>query len=485
MTRSAIASFAILSVGLLAARLCHVRILWAEENLPMAAAAQMQAGKILYRDIWFDKPPLLPALYRLWGARAGWPLRVAGALYILLACALAYRFAGDLWGDAEARWAAALLAFFLTFDTPSAVVPLAADLWMIAPHLAAVYLAWRGRPFWSGIAAGVAFAINTKGLLVLAVCALWSYRALPALLTGFAIPNLAILAWLWSGQALGPYYQQVWKWGRIYAARTFVADPVRNALARTGAWLGFHAALVIGAIWFWRADRGEDRWKWAAWLGVSCIAVAAGWRFFPRYYFQILPVMVLLAARGVCLMRRRARSIILGLALLVPLVRFGPRYFLLARDLAAGRPHDWVDVAMDQDSRKVADLTSSMQQGSLFVWGFRPELYIYTGRPAASRFLDSQPLTGVPADRHLVDATPVAPELAAANRQELIRSQPVLILDGLGPYNPKLSIESYPDLHDWLAAYQPVARTRTTIIYIRNTASSRAESGAPDSPPFR
>src|ERR1700676_5570984 len=96
--------FAFLFLGLLAARLCHVRILWAEESLPMAAAAQMQSGKTLYRDIWFDKPPLLPAAYLLWRVQPGWPLRLAGALYALLACGLAYRFAADVWGQLEARW---------------------------------------------------------------------------------------------------------------------------------------------------------------------------------------------------------------------------------------------------------------------------------------------------------------------------------------------------------------------------------------------
>src|SRR5262249_16926608 len=150
--------------------------------------------------------------------------------------------------------------------------------------------------------------------------------------------------------------------------------------------------------------------------------------------------------------------------------RFGPRYFLLAGDVAAGREHAWVDVAMDRDSRDVAVLTRSLKAAApdtLFVWGFRPELYIYTGLPAASRFLDSQPLTGVPADRPLVDSMSVTPELAAVNRQELVRSRPALILDGLGPYNPKLSIESYPDLQGWLKGYRPVARTRNTIIYRR------------------
>src|SRR6266568_9420666 len=148
--------FLILFLALLGARLCHMRILWAEEGLPMAAAAQMETGKALYREIWFDKPPLLAAFYQFWGTRDGWPLRLVGALYGLLVCWLAYRFADDMWGAAEARWAAALMAFFLIFDTPSAVTPLSADLLMLAPHLAAIYLASRGRPFWSGCLAGLA-----------------------------------------------------------------------------------------------------------------------------------------------------------------------------------------------------------------------------------------------------------------------------------------------------------------------------------------
>ena len=81
----------------LAARLCHLDILWAEETLPLAAAAQVAHGKVLYRDIWFDKPPLLGWMYLVWGARDGFPLRLAGALYALLACWMALRFSDVLW----------------------------------------------------------------------------------------------------------------------------------------------------------------------------------------------------------------------------------------------------------------------------------------------------------------------------------------------------------------------------------------------------
>ena len=55
---------------------------------------------------------------------------------------------------------------------------------MLAPHLAAVWLAYRRRPLWAGALAGVAFTISPKGLLVLAVCAWWAPSW--ALLAGFA-----------------------------------------------------------------------------------------------------------------------------------------------------------------------------------------------------------------------------------------------------------------------------------------------------------
>ncbi|MEO7652983.1 MAG: hypothetical protein ABIZ80_21185, partial [Bryobacteraceae bacterium] len=464
--------FALLAIGLCAAHLCHSGIVWAEEALPAAAAAQMLWGRTLYRDIWFDKPPMLPATYLLWGAAAGWPLRLAGTVYALLCCWLAWLFGRDLWCEREGRWAAGLLAFFLTFDIPSAVLPLAADLLMLAPHFAAIYLAWRGKPFWSGAAAGIAFLINSKGVFVAGACALWSLRALPALALGFALPNIAALGLLVAAGALDAYYEQVWKWGRVYAAVTFVEHPIRNAFARTGSWLGFHAALAGGALWCWLRDpkplADTQRWRFAGWLALSLGAVALGWRFFPRYFFQLLPAITLLGARGISIAPRGVRVALLGV-LLIPFVRFGPRYISLAADLASGHPHEWVDTAMDRDSREAAGLVRQFArpEDTLFVWGFRPELYVYTGLASASRFLDSQPVTGVPADRHLVQSEPLTPALAASNRKELAQSRPAIILDGLGLYNPRLAITQYEDLAAWLAAYERVGQSRSTVIYRR------------------
>src|SRR5262249_49107028 len=197
---------------LVAARLCHTGILWAEETLPLAAAQEMRAGHTLYREIWFDKPPLVALLHL--PLRPGWTLRIAGALYGLLACWIAYRFARDLWSEREGQIAAALLGFFLVFDTPSAVTPLATDLLMLAPPLAAAWIPFRGRALAAGVLAGVAFWISPKGLFVLAACAVWHPALL--LIAGFA-------AVFGAGALIVPasYWDQVWHWGRIYAGAGF------------------------------------------------------------------------------------------------------------------------------------------------------------------------------------------------------------------------------------------------------------------------
>ena len=104
----------------------------------------MRAGKVLYRDIWFDKPPFAPAFYTLLGGEAAGPCALPA--HCTRCCAACWRGASRaIYGaSAKALWAAGLLGFFLIFDFPSSVIPLAADLWMLAPHMAAVWMAYRG-----------------------------------------------------------------------------------------------------------------------------------------------------------------------------------------------------------------------------------------------------------------------------------------------------------------------------------------------------
>ena len=450
--------YALLLALLIVSRLAHSGALWEGEVLPLAAALQMKRGAVLYRDIWFDKPPLVPAIYLLWGAAIGPVGRVAGAIYASIVCLLGGAVAERLWGRREQYIASALFAFFLIFDIHSGVLPLAADLLLLAPHLAAILLAIQKRPLLSGLAAGIGLLFNTKAVFVLAACAIFAWPQAAALLAGFAIPNLLAVAWMWHSGALEPWLDQAWRWPALYAGSPVVANPIANGVVRTLNWLGFHAALVVGAVLAWRRDRN---WKFLLWTGLAYAGVVLGWRFFPRYFFLLLPALAIPAARGLANLRSKALIALVGISLAVPAIRFTPRYLSI---------QGWNDLAMDRDSQEAARLALRYARpgSTLYVWGYRPEIFVYTGLKPATRYLDSQALTGVPADRHLTQSTVVLTKGTRDARAELAQSSADIVIDGLSRYNPELAMDRYPELSAWLAGYHPVASTPTATIYARN-----------------
>ncbi len=454
---------------LLAAKLCHLDILWAEEGYGSAAAAQIWQGKMLYRDFWFDKPPLAALVYVLWHGAPGFGLRFAGAVYALGCCAAAYRFASRVWSYREGLYAAALMGFFLIFDLPVSVMTLGPDLLMVLPSIAALDCASRRMPFRSGLWCSVALATNAKALLIVAASLFWCGGLWAGLAFGFVVGCLPWLTWLVFSGGLFDYWQQVWWFGAQYSRQTFLTHPFREAIARSLNWAGFHACLVIAAAMeLWRRREWNDA-RWWVWLVCACIGIVAGERFFPRYYFILLPPVLFLAARMIATSRPLQRGILLSL-LLIPAIRFLPRYLLLAEDLMNGRQSNWSDIALNQDSKRAAEYILSKEKpgDTLLVWGYRPDLFAYTQMPVAGKFLDSQLLTGVIADRHLSDSHVSFPQIAATNRKQLTTEKPDFIVDGLGKLNPTLAINRYSDLRTWLKTnYAVFFETPESIVYQR------------------
>jgi hypothetical protein len=236
--------------------------------------------------------------------------------------------------------------------------------------------------------------------------------------------------------------------------------------------MGFHASLVIACLIAFSSLGKELRWKLGVWIAFSFAGVCLGNRFAPRYFLQLLPPLAIAAARGIMLAWRRDRKVavaVFGLLLLLPAVRFGWRYATLAMADWKGRASTWPDVAMDLDSRHAADRIISLAKpgDTLFVWGYRPDIYVYTRILPDGLFWDSQPLTGVPADRHLTATAAIYSEGSALNRSAFVKSKPTFVVDGLGPLNPALSVQAYPELRQWLRQYTLIARTRLCLIYAR------------------
>jgi hypothetical protein len=452
---------------LLGVRMCHAGVLWVDEAYGMAAARRMLEGAELYRDVWFDKPPLYAWIYLAWGAAEGWALRVGGALFALVCCWLAARTADGMFGRREGYAAGALMAFFLSFDHPSSLISLAPDLLLVPFALGAVWAVQSGRPAAAGIVAAAGLLANAKALVLLPVILIWRPKGAARAAAGYTAAAAGV--WL----AAGGWVEPVWQWGAMYSREALFANPLAEGVVRTMNWAGFHAALVMGAaIYFARREEGWRRM--AVWVVAGLVMVAAGMRFFPRYYFALLPALTVAAARGVCLPRRRWVTLALAAALIVPAVRFGGRHIGTARGEAAAMR----DLALFTDAREAAGKIRSLAKpgDTLVVWGYRPELNVMAGLPGATRFLDSQPLTGVIADRHLQDSTASAPELAARFRRELAGTRPVFIADGLGPLNPALAIEGYGDLREWLEGYEQVAETKGVRIYRRRGAEGQSQT---------
>jgi hypothetical protein len=450
-------------VALACLRVCFASVLWSDEDYHMAAALDILHGKMPYHDFWYDKPPLSAFYYLLMGALPGVLLRLWDAAYILLCCFLGYKLARNWWGEAEGRWAAFLIAFFTTFYLPAAVIPFAPDALLIAPHLAAIYFARQGKALAAGAFCGLGFWINVKALFVLAACAVWGWSSLLAFSGVVAAGALA----LFIGKAFSDYVSQVWLWGFAYAPGAPVPDPLALALERVGHWLGFHLALALA--WLngvWPENRKEQL-RITAWLGLSFASVCFGNHFAPRYFLQMLPPLAVVGARGIVLLMRKQKGLAtaaLCLLLLVPFVRFGPRYVLMERHTP------WSDIALDMDSQAVAARINARKKpgDTLFVWGYRPDMYVFTRLSPAGKIWDSQPLTGVAADRHLTAQEAVQTAQIEDNWAEVPLSKPTFIVDGLGLLNDKLKPQRFDQMRELLGRYHEIGRTQLSVIYQRS-----------------
>lgn len=249
------------------------------------------------------------------------------------------------------------------------------------------------------------------------------------------------------------------------------------------------------------------------WLAVSFAGLSVGGRFFTHYFFQIMPGLSLIAARvlsetasytrtyGKRLSRALVALLVIGFV--ITAVRFHTRTITLAADWVRGKKGGatatWFHERLNHEERKVAALVRGLPEGAedtlgpegirqgapdarasedaadyLFVWGYRPELYYWSGLLPASRYLSAQPLTGVPADAQYANGehrSILEESSTAAARAQLIsdlkETQPKYIIDELGFFNGDLAILEYPELKEYMASYKALGATGRFLVYIR------------------
>jgi hypothetical protein len=279
--------------------------------------------------------------------------------------------------------------------------------------------------------------------------------------------------------ALGLVTIVLWKQGILYDAFywTIVDHDVphvfwQKGIVHTLTFLGACLPLVIVAIlacrdkdWIW-VGRTAERTALLGLLAASAIGAAAGARFYPHYYVQLIPPLVLLGAP--CYARLWSRKIRPPHWLLRPKVT----YLWLALTVIAFSIKHWTGLAPRRVPSEAGQylFTHSARSDRIFVWGQTPEIYLDAHRRPASRYITTFPLTGY------VFAGPIPgfdtrsrilPGAWTTLEQDFTRHPPTYIVDvqpdsKTAPYPAK----NFPILAKFLAErYQPVAHTAEGVIY--------------------
>jgi hypothetical protein len=331
----------------------------------------------------------------------------------------------------------------------------------------------------------------------------------------------------------------VWAWGSRYAAYYPASDVLASALRQSVAYFGLNNTLLVGLAFVTaktirraraapnaarHTEEAVDqdlihRRSWESdltlliWFATSFTGLTVGGRFFGHYFFQIMPSLCLIGARGLsgissALQRRGARRIVFALlaaGFAFTIVRFHGRTAVLAADWFRGTRSastaGWYHERLNREERRVASVVrelpdkeeSADQVGLedirrdggrsgevggphdyLFVWGYRPEIYYWSGLLPASRYLSTQPLTGIPADVHYFESERrllFDEAITAQAREQLVRdleeTRPRYIVDELGMFNPELSLEDYSEMHEFMENYRYYGTTDRFLIYRR------------------
>lgn len=377
-------------------RIWYAGNLYQDDGLWFTAAEEILRGKVLYREVFFDKPPVLPlvyaALFKLFGTHI-LTIRLFTICYAILISSLLYLFGSRLYDRRTGLVAGLMFAIFSTTYIRGDMQSLNTEFLMAPFYIAAAFLLIRScaasqrlglLAFAGGVMAGIAFQINPKGAFdliffaaLLIVGRSWddapllkyvrrAMKLFALAVAGLAAASLPFVAWLFATDSMSRYVLYVWKWGLGYSnyypakrgAEIFLHYGTDYFLINNTLLLGL--LIVVGIttsriVLRTKLVEGESREFFnmdvalLLWSAVSFAGVSAGGRFFAHYYFQVIPGLCLIGSRGLLELFSwsKSRNRIANAAVLIllisgfgyTLVRTQSETAALALDWMRGRPN--------------------------------------------------------------------------------------------------------------------------------------------------
>jgi len=463
-------------------------------------------GGAFYRTAVDTKPPgiyyIYLAVFKLAGRNNLFAVHVL-AIVVVAATALAIRRIGARVGDDWAgAWSGIGYAVFVHAYRPGDTLPanteIFASFFLVASVLAFFQGERRGGWGWmflSGTLVGMATLIRQPSAVTLAAMLaylvyIWlipRHQSLGHVLVagsvvvaGF-VAVIAALAWYykWQGNLHDAY---LWAWAFairyvesettfLYVVKRLITVHLTVMLAWGLLWY-FGIRQVIETLRSFRRGRPmpTDQVLLILWLVLSYLTIFIGWRFPGHYHLVVLPALSILAgeafSRFVAGQRRSPqprwqwiRAGILGAAAL-PAIGF-----LIMAFVVRTQTLDFLPVV-----RKIVNDTRPNDR--IFVWGSSPELYSFSDRRMATRFVSCTHLVGAYASRpHEVrdKGQSVIPESWKMFQADWQTHPPVLIVDTstADPFWSAHPMTRYPVLRAHLGKYRVEAVIDGKTIYRR------------------
>jgi 4-amino-4-deoxy-L-arabinose transferase-like glycosyltransferase len=479
-----------------------VHVLDVDESAHIVGSWEMMRGGLLYTDFVDNKPPLLYVCYalaqRLFGrSLIGVHVFTAAIVVPLTAFAVS---AFHRHGRRGMVAAAVFLAYGTAFLAHDMLASNAEILMLLPASWALVAASTTDRAgrlraqFAAGALLGVAFLVKYQAVAWLPAVAFatavparpeWSVRRASSrvamLCLAFALPLLA--TWAWFHARGGSSALLYWT---LFNNLSYAASPIGwlEASGRVAGYL-LPFLVVTGPLWWaaWRSRVLEpDDCRRTLVAGTALLSLGAatiGFRFFPHYFIQLYVPLALASAPWLEAQlwptpTRAGRAVVawslfmlIGFGVANAMLYLGPRHVYQET-----RP-----VYRQAADRLRAD--RCIEGATLFVWGYAPSFYYYSGLPPASRFavLAQGGLTAyVPGNRggsgeNAKSGSRIVPQRWNELLDDLERRRATYILDtspaGIYGWN-RFPMVDYPRLLDYVTQhYEAIDEVGRVVIFRR------------------
>ena len=333
----------------------------------------------------------------------------------------------------------------------------------------------------SAVNAGVMLACLVYSWLLPRTQSLGSIvRAGSGIVAGFVAP-IAVLALYYQSQG-NLHDAYLWAW--VFAIRYVESETTLPYVLQHLATIHLSVMLSWGLLWYFGIR--QVIWSWKSlrhtttgstpavllvlWLAVTYLTIFIGWRFPGHYHLTVLPPLSILAGqafsrfvakqqRSPQLQWRWIRTGIFGAAAMPAIA------FLIMAFATRIKELGFLPIV-----QQIVERTSPSDH--IFVWGSYPQLYSFSGRRMATRFVSCTHLVGAYAKRPIEikkRGESVIPGSWEMFKADWEAHPPVLIID-MSTVTPDWRVHPmtrYPALRAYLAGYRAEVAINGATIYRR------------------